>query len=75
MLQMVYISYLVLVLLSGDMDWLYRLGPTEQVPREAEERHQSLKHYVLNETRTVDMSRNTVTVLIHPCHKHLDLIS
>jgi hypothetical protein len=29
--RLVYIACLVLVPVSGDMDWLYRLGPTEYV--------------------------------------------
>jgi hypothetical protein len=50
------ISYLVLVLVSGDRD------PTEQVSPEGGDRIQSPKRCILNKNMIMDMSRNTIFV-------------
>jgi hypothetical protein len=44
----------VLVQVSGDRDYLYRLGPTEYVSPEDGDRIQSPKRYVLNKNRAMD---------------------
>jgi hypothetical protein len=63
-----YIPYVVLVQVSGDVDYLYRLGLTELVSPEDGERIQTL-----NKNRTIDNVEKH-NILLNHHHRLLGLI-
>jgi hypothetical protein len=63
-------SYLVLVLVSGDRDWLYSVESNSRFSPEDGERIQSSKCCVLNKNRTMDNVQKHNNQIFFCCMQH-----